>query len=115
MLDGVWLPLGAEFCGEALPLPDTRLVITGDRYVVEAAETRDEGVLRIDASASPPGIDIVGQAGPNAGKTLLAIFRVRGDRLQLCYDVGEPPCRPTTFATAQGSTRILIRYRRVTG
>jgi len=113
MLDGIWLPLGAEFCGEALPLPDTRFVIAGDRYVVEAAESRDEGMLRIDAAASPPGIDIVGQAGPNAGKTLLAIFRIRGDRLQLCYDVGDPARRPAAFATARGSTQILIRYRRM--
>jgi len=113
MLNGTWVPQSAEFSGQAIPLPPTQWVITGERYVVEAEEGRDEGVLVVDTSASPHAVDIVGQVGPNSGKTLRAIFRVRGDLLQICYEVGDAPARPTVFVTARGSMALTVRYRRV--
>jgi len=53
----------------------------------------------------------VGVTGPNAGRTIAAIWRVEGEVLELCYDVGGGT-RPTMFASAAGSTRLLVRYRR---
>lgn len=114
MLNGTWIPQGAEFVGQSLPMPEARFVITGARYVVETGGVRDEGTLVIDDAVTPHTIDIVGTAGPNAGKTIPAIFRVRGELLQLCYDVGDVPRRPTAFGTAPGSTQIMVRYRRET-
>jgi uncharacterized protein (TIGR03067 family) len=113
MLNGIWMPLAAEFSGQAIPLPPARWIIAGERYVVEAEAGRDEGILVVDTSALPPAVDIVGHAGPNAGKTLRAIFRVRGDLLQLCYEVGDAPARPTAFVSAEGSMALTVRYRRV--
>ncbi|HEY0943863.1 MAG TPA: TIGR03067 domain-containing protein [Opitutaceae bacterium] len=112
MLDGTWIPQGAEFGGQSLPLPPARFVIAGARYVVETGDARDEGVLRIDAAATPAAIDIVGTAGPNAGKTIPAIFRMRGELLQLCYEVSDTPRRPIAFGTAPGSVQLMVRYRR---
>lgn len=113
MLNGTWIPQTAEFSGQAIPLPPTRWVISGERYVVEAEAGQDEGVLLVDTETSPHAVDIVGRAGPNAGKTLRAIFRVRGDLLQLCYEVGDKPARPDAFVTAPGSLALTVRYRRV--
>lgn len=114
MLDGIWIPHGAEFSGEALPAPASRWVITGTRYVVESEAGRDEGELRFDAAASPASVDLVGTSGPHGSKTIRAIFRVRGDLLQLCYDVGGDDRRPVTFATGKGSMQLMVRYRRIT-
>lgn len=113
MLNGTWVPQTAEFSGQSIPLPPTRWVIDGERYVVEAEHGRDEGVLVVDAEATPAAVDIVGQRGPNAGRTLRAIYRMRGDLLQVCYEVGDAPARPTAFLTAPGSMALTVRYRRV--
>lgn len=112
MLNGTWIPQGAEFGGQSLPMPATRLIIAGTRYVVEAADGRDEGTLAIDEKVTPHTIDIIGVAGPNAGKTIPAIFRVRGELLQICYDVGDVPRRPAAFGTGPGRTQLMVRYRR---
>ena len=81
--------------------------------VAELLGAADEGILVVDTSATPHAVDIVGQAGPNAGKTLRAIFRIRGDLLQLCYEVGDAPARPSAFVSEQGSMALTVRYRRV--
>jgi uncharacterized protein (TIGR03067 family) len=115
MLTGTWIPQAAEFCGQPLPLPPARMVITGDRYVIELGDARDEGTLAINVNVTPHQIDIIGTAGPNAGKTIPAIFRVRGNVLQMCYTVGEglsPPPRPLALETGPESLQILVRYRR---
>ena len=114
MLDGIWIPHGAEFSGEVLPTPASRWVISGTRYIVESEAGRDEGELRIDAAASPASVDLVGTSGPHGNKTIRGIFRVRGDLLQLCYDVSGDDRRPVTFATGKGSMQLMVRYRRIT-
>jgi uncharacterized protein (TIGR03067 family) len=113
MLDGIWIPHGAEFSGEALPAPESRWVITGTRYVVESEAGRDEGELRIDAAARPATVDLVGTSGPHGNKTIRAIFRLRGDLLQFCYDVSGDDRRPVVFATGKGSMQLMVRYRRI--
>jgi uncharacterized protein (TIGR03067 family) len=113
MLNGTWIPQAAEFSGQAIPLPPARWVIAGERYVVESEGGRDEGLLVVDTKVTPHAVDLVGQAGPNAGQTLRAIFRVRGDLLQLCYEVGESPTRPAAFVSVEGSMALTVRYRRV--
>lgn len=112
MLDGTWTPQSAEFSGEPLPLPDTRWVITGTRYVVESGNSRDEGELIFDVMATPLALDLVGLSGPNGNKTIKAIYRIRGDVLQLCYDVSGNDRRPVEFKTGKGSMQLMVRYRR---
>ena len=113
MLDGIWIPQGAEFGGQTLPMPDTRWEIVGNRYVIQEEEGRDEGELVIDLDRTPHALDLVGKTGPNSGKTIVAIFRMRGDLLQLCYDVSGASRRPQTFETAPNSMQLMVRYRRI--
>ena len=99
-------------------MPASRLLIAEDRYVVEAESGRDEGFLRFDPAAAPAAVDFVGTEGPSAGRTIPALYRIRGNLLQLCYCMGEgtaPQPRPTTWDTGPGSPQILVRYRRVQG
>jgi uncharacterized protein (TIGR03067 family) len=111
MLNGLWIAQGAEFSGEPLPVPAARFLIDGATYRVEGENGSDEGVVHIDAAATPPAIDLTATAGVHAGRTIRAIFRRRGDLLQLCYEIGDTAVRPTVFAT-RGSMRVLVRYRR---
>ncbi len=47
----------------------------------------DSGEYLVDDAVSPQSIDIVGREGPNAGRTMLAIYQLEADRLTVCYDL----------------------------
>ena len=110
MLDGIWLPHSANFAGNEIPLHGTRLTIVGDRYTVETPHGTDVGTLAHVPQAQPPTLDIIGTAGPNAGRTIPAICCREQEQLTICYDVGGGP-RPGEFEASQNSTRLLIVYR----
>lgn len=111
MFDGEWVSLSGRLGSESIPLPTTRLVIAGDRYSVQAEGGRHEGRLDWGRPGEPQAVDLIGTAGEFAGKTLRAIVRVRGDRLQLCYAV-DGGVRPTAFEVASGAAVVTVRYRR---
>ncbi|HEX2100740.1 MAG TPA: TIGR03067 domain-containing protein [Candidatus Synoicihabitans sp.] len=115
MLDGTWIPQGAEFRGTALPAPPTRLIIRATSYVIETEAGPEAGELIVDDSTSPARLDFVGKTGTHAGQVIAAIFRQRGNLLQICYAIGEGQSsapRPTELATSQANLQVLVRYRR---
>lgn len=80
-LDGTWVPIAADVSGQALVVRElrvVRLVLDRGRYeIIDCSDAIvDRGEIRIDRSATPPSMDIVGSAGPNAGRTMLAIFEL---------------------------------------
>jgi uncharacterized protein (TIGR03067 family) len=115
MLNGTWIAQAAEFGGQSLPVPETVWRITGDRYVVNGPRGREEGRLQIDVTVTPHTVDLVGTSGPSAGRTIPALFRLRGQLLQICYVVGDEGTvqpRPHEFSAAPGSMQLMVRYRR---
>jgi hypothetical protein len=64
-----------------------------------------------DTSADPKTMDIKGVEGPNKGKTCLAIYELKDDKLTICYDLsGES--RPTEFKTQPKTQLFLVTYER---
>ena len=114
MLDGIWLPHSANFAGNEIPLHGTRLTIVGDRYTVETPHGTDHGTLVHILQTQPATLDIIGTAGPNAGRTIPAICCREQEQLTICYDVGGGP-RPGEFKASQNSTQLLIVYRLSSG
>lgn len=49
------------------------------------------------------------QTGPNQ----LAIFKIEGDKLVLCYNYGQPAVRPTSFTTKGDLHKQLLIFRRL--
>ncbi len=47
----------------------------------------DAGTWQTGTLGNPGWIDLIGNAGPNAGRRVLAIFALDGDRLCLGYDM----------------------------
>lgn len=113
-LDGAWLPVTAELGGQPFPaavLATMKLVLAGDRYTVFVGGAKDEGTVARLPDTSPAALDITGVEGPNAGRTIPAIYQARGDTLEVCYNLAGPE-RPTAFATAAGTQQFLVRYHR---
>ena len=114
-LEGTWHLVGREFEGqkatpEEVKKIDATLIIKGDKltYRSQGAEVW-QAALKIDPAKTPPTIEANHLSGPLKGKTGLAIYKLEGDRLTVCFSYTK---RPTAFDTKQGYDRVLVVYQR---
>jgi len=71
----------------------------------------DEVFAAVDDAASPQTMDIVGREGPNAGRTMLAIYQLEADRLTVCYDLDGKE-RPSDMRPRDDRLLLSITYTR---
>jgi uncharacterized protein (TIGR03067 family) len=113
-MNGTWVPVSGELGGNKLPaeqLKTIKLEIKGEQYTVTVGDKVDKGTVKMDAAKKPKEIDITGTDGPNKGKTMLAIYELKGDTLRVCYDLGGK-ARPTEFASKANTLQFLVSYQR---
>jgi uncharacterized protein (TIGR03067 family) len=114
LLQGTWLPTAAELAEnpfDEATLKAMKLVLEGDKYTVTVGKSVDKGAIKIDPTAKPKTMDIIGTNGANQGKTFLAIYELNGDTLRVCYDLSGK-VRPTEFKTKKGELLFLATYKR---
>jgi uncharacterized protein (TIGR03067 family) len=113
---GTWVPLVAELGKQKFPdatLKAMKLVLTEESYVLNIGDQVDKGTVKLDADKTPKAMDITGTEGPNKGRTILAIYELKGDSLRVCYDLGGK-ARPKEFTTMADQTPLfLVTYKRV--
>ena len=110
-IEGTWTISSATLAGNALPITafqDAKLRLDAGNY--EFGIDRGDYVVLPDTT--PAAIDTHGRDGPNAGKTILAIYDLKGEMLTVCYDLSGK-ARPTAFASLPGTQLFLVRYRRI--
>src|SRR6185503_15658704 len=100
-LEGTWVPVAADVAGKPLVVGELRV-----KYLVF-----DSGNYMVNETASPATMDIVGRDGPNAGRTMLAIYQLVGDNLTVCYDLDSKD-RPTDMLPKQDQLLLSITYAR---
>jgi uncharacterized protein (TIGR03067 family) len=113
-LSGTWQLTAGEIGGGPFPeaqLKITKLVIDGDKYTVTVGDKIDKGSVKLDLTKKPKAMDIIGNDGPNKGKTFLAIYELNGDKLRICYDLTGKE-RPKEFKTEKGVLHFLATYQR---
>ena len=117
-LQGTWKQIGYEKDGVADPLDEQgwepRLTITGDKFVVTLADGRIpfEGTYKLDPTRQPKAIDWTDTIGEEAGKTLLGIYSLEGDRFVFCVAaLGRE--RPAGFRTQPGQI-LRVNRREIT-
>ncbi|HEY0341392.1 MAG TPA: hypothetical protein VGC34_11350 [Steroidobacteraceae bacterium] len=79
-IEGAWMPVAANVAGKELIVKELRvkyLVLDGTGYSIvdRSNQIVDSGEYLVDDAASPQTMDIVGREGPNAGRTMLAIYQ----------------------------------------
>ena len=114
-IDWVWLPESAEMAGQKFPdevRKALRLEVKGDQYTAFVGMNPDRGTCKLDPSAKPKALDIIGTDGPNKGKTLRGIYKFDGDKLIYCI-AGSGLERPKEFASPEGSKLRLYTNKRV--
>ena len=113
-LEGKWKVETAEAQGKPAEAPELReliVTITGDRYEILVNGETDRGSLKLDEMQKPKFMDATDTEGENVGKVIKAIYEVTGDTLRVCYAMKGDE-RPTEFATKEGTSLLLITYRR---
>lgn len=113
-LEGTWTFASLVVGGQSIPAPalaTSRVLIDGDRFRTESPDGVYEGEFGIDVEQDPAWLDIAFVAGPEAGNTNRAIFRLLDDDLEICLDTAGGP-RPRTFGAPDGSPIAHERLRR---
>jgi uncharacterized protein (TIGR03067 family) len=111
-LQGVWKAVGLEVSGkkqDASELAAMRVLFVGDQFkmVPSGFADHEEGTFKIDATKSPPHIDITLR-----GETMQAIYRLEGDKLTICgSEPGAKLGRPTQFRTADSKVGMIVLER----
>ncbi len=110
------MPIAADVAGRPLLIGELRvkyLVLDSGGYSIIDRGNRvvDSGNYLVDESARPATMDIVGCEGPNAGRTMLAIYRLEGQNLTVCYDL-DGTDRPADMRCRQDQMLLSITYAR---
>jgi uncharacterized protein (TIGR03067 family) len=118
-LEGAWVPIAANVSGKELVVAELRvkyLVLDGHDYSIvdRSNQIVDCGEYLVNDSATPRTIDIVGRDGPNAGRSMLAIFELKGDQLTVCYDL-DGQRRPDNMQVHEDQLLLSITYERAAG
>ena len=114
MLEGTWQLVEGEVGGRKFPpqvAKGIKLTLSPGKYTV-TAESKDEGTVKYIPDTSPKAMEVTGTAGPNKGKTFLAIYELKGDTLIVCYDLSGK-ARPTEFKSKPDTQLFLATYKRV--
>ena len=116
-----WVPVAASVSGKELLVAELRvkfLVLDGHDYNIidRSNQVVDRGEYLVNDSAKPWTIDIVGRDGPNAGRSMLALFELEDDRLTVCYNL-DGTDRPANMQAHEDQDQLLlsITYERAAG
>ncbi len=81
------------------------------RIIDRSNQVVDGGRYHVNATLTPPTMDMIGDRGPNTGRSMLAVFDLDGDKLVVSYDL-EGLARPASVAAARDQPLLRITYAR---
>lgn len=116
---GTWALVSGEKEGGRIAdehLKANKLVYKGKKIELQSPHQSKEtikGTVVIDVTKMPKQMDWVRETGPDAGKTMYAIYEwIDPDQYRICYTVAGKD-RPKEFATKPGSGAFLHVWKRV--
>jgi uncharacterized protein (TIGR03067 family) len=115
-LQGTWTIVAVEVNGEKMSDEDsknvgTKMTLKGDKYSIEGGERNHTGTFKVHPDKKPKAMDCMPDAGDLKGKTIQAIYEIKGDKVKICYDIS-CKTRPEEFATKDKEGYVLIEYQR---
>jgi uncharacterized protein (TIGR03067 family) len=115
-LAGKWVLTAGRANGENLPdgaRGRVRLIVIADEMILYTDSARSSRfVYRLNTSATPNLVDLVGTEGTDKDKTLLGIYDLKGDRLKVCRTLNAKVERPKEYSAEAGSKCVIEEWRR---
>lgn len=113
-LEGTWDLVSVERDGKELkPQQDTKMVTTGNKFVVKVGDkVIVAGTTKLDTSKKPKALDVTYTEGPDKGNTFKGIYEVDGDTAKFCRAGTPEQDRPTGFKTKEGTGGFASAYKR---
>jgi uncharacterized protein (TIGR03067 family) len=113
LLQGSWQIESLTMDGRAIAdgYGEARLLITGNRFESLGMGGVYEGVIRLDETTQPRGLDMTFNAGREKGNTNFCIYEIHNHRLRLCIAT-QGSTRPTDFISRPGSGIAMEVLRR---
>jgi uncharacterized protein (TIGR03067 family) len=112
--EGTWEVLGYRFDGTDKPACDMNEIqwrFEADKLIV-SSRSRPDDVFRFTRDPIGHSVRIISSSGDRIW-TIHAIYRVRGDRMELAYAHEDNSPLPTQFTSDKGSGVSLYTFRRV--
>jgi uncharacterized protein (TIGR03067 family) len=114
-LQGNWVCASGKVDGKEIGadmVAKLRLELGKEKYTTRRGESvLFEGTYKVDATKSPKQIDIVATEGEQKGQIAHGIYRIDGDKHEICYTMPGKE-RPKEFASEPGSGAFLIVWKR---
>lgn len=116
---GTWMMISAEMDGKKVHdahVKQSRITFVGDKVELIAPHQHKDtivaSVVKLDYTKNPKEMQWVRTAGPNAGKTMIAIYEFEGpDQYKICFDPASLAV-PKEFGTKAGSGHIWHTWKR---
>ncbi len=91
----------------------TRRIIYGENCDLVAPDGKvSKGSFKTFGGQAPLKIDLIAAEGPIKGQSLLGIYRIEGERLELAFAL-PGSARPTEFKSEKGSQVVYIKHTRI--
>lgn len=84
----------------------------GGKYTAQVGDLKDDATFTADPAKKPRQMDVKPNEGPNKGQLVKVIYKLDGDTLTMCYDHEKSEKRQTKFESKEGTTVLLITYKR---
>lgn len=116
LLQGTWKLEAVELDGRKLDIAAFKdIVRIVDGYEI-TWKNKEEVIARttitFDPTKSPKTMESTFTEGDNQGKTMLAIYEIKGDEFRICAAEFDR-VRPTEFASPPGSGVLIFKAKRV--
>jgi uncharacterized protein (TIGR03067 family) len=112
---GNWTLISAERDGKKTPQKEAKkikLTIQANKFILRKdSVVISEGTFTLDPTRKPKVIDETITAGPNKGKTYLAIYEIDDEHHKICFAAAGKK-RPMAFSSKPGSGHLLQVWRR---
>lgn len=110
-LQGTWAAISLVDSGrkeKEANVKRLKLKIKGDKYTYVIGTASFSAVYKIDTTKTPRQMDVTFEEGPQKGKTMRAIYSLKGDELKICGGF----TRPADFVSKPKSKVVLFVFKR---
>jgi uncharacterized protein (TIGR03067 family) len=115
IVQGTWEITDGTVSGKPAPAEmrqGIKFKFDGEKLLLSVPGSTQECTFKLDAAKKPKALDITALDGPNKGKTLLAIYELKGEELKLCLPNHDNQDRPTEFKSPEGSSLAVFVLKR---